>query len=100
MVTLIAALRVRDVLFGMAIVVTASLVTLPVTWYHYPVALMPVAAALAIAHAPSRKWIAVAIVVADVAIVWLPLVWVAVAILVSAWLGLAARSATAGGGAA
>ena len=56
-VTLVAALRVRDVLFAMAIVVTATLVTLPVTWYHYPVALMPVAAALAIAHRPSRPWI-------------------------------------------
>ena len=40
--------------FSLAIAITASLVTLPVTWYHYPVALMPVAAALAIRDRPSR----------------------------------------------
>jgi hypothetical protein len=52
---------------------------------------MPVAAALAITHSPSRKWIALAIVIADVAILALPVVWVAVAIVVAA-AGLAARS--------
>ncbi len=58
--------------------------TLPVTWYHYPVALMPIAAALAIWRPASRRWIALAIVLADVAIVWLPLLWVAVAVVVVA----------------
>jgi len=43
--TVAAARWVRDPLesFGWAIV--ASLVVLPVTWYHYPVALMPIALA-------------------------------------------------------
>ncbi len=47
--------------------------TFPVTWYHYPVALMPIGAALAIGRRPARKWIAAAIVLADVAIAFLPL---------------------------
>ena len=60
---------------------------LPVTWYHYPVALMPVAAALAIRDPRSRPWIALAIVLVDVGIVALPLVWVGVAVvLYAAWM--------------
>ncbi len=92
LVTVVAALRVRDPLFSATLVITATLVTLPVTWYHYPVALMPVGAALAIRVPASRRWVAAAIVVADVAIVWIPLVWVAVALIViAAW-----RAADAG----
>ena len=56
--TVFAAVRVRDPILSVGIVVTASLVVLPVTWYHYPVALMPVAAALAIRDPRSRPWIA------------------------------------------
>ena len=85
--TVFAAVRVRDLILSMAIVVTASLVVLPVTWYHYPVALMPVAAALAISARASRPWVAIALLVADLAIVFLPLVWLAVAILiVASWM--------------
>ena len=83
-VTVVAALRVRDPLFSLALAMTASLVTLPVTWYHYPVALMPIAAALAIWRPASRRWIAAAIVLADVAIAWLPLLWIAVGVVVVA----------------
>ena len=83
-VTVVAALRVRDPLFSLALVIAASLVTLPVTWYHYPVALMPIAAALAIWRPASRRWVAAAIVLADVAIVWLPFLWVAVVVVVVA----------------
>ena len=39
------AARDRDVVESFAIAAVASLVTLPVTWYHYPAALMPVAIA-------------------------------------------------------
>ena len=85
--TVFAAVRVRDPILSVGIVVTASLVVLPVTWYHYPVALMPVAAALAIRDPRSRPWIALAIVLVDVGIVALPLVWVGVAVvLYAAWM--------------
>jgi hypothetical protein len=83
-VTVVAALRVRDPLFSLALAIAASLVTLPITWYHYPVALMPIGAALAIWRPTSRRWVAAAIVLADVAIVWLPLLWVAVVVVVVA----------------
>ena len=61
--------------------------TLPVTWYHYPVALMPIGAALAIGRRPARKWIAAAIVLADVAIAFLPLLWVAVGVVLAVAAG-------------
>ena len=64
--TVFAAVRVRDPILSVGIVVTASLVVLPVTWYHYPVALMPVAAALAIRDPRSRPWVAAALVLVDV----------------------------------
>ena len=57
---------------------------LPVTWYHYPVALMPVAAALAIRDPRSRPWVAAAIVLVDVGIVVLPLVWLAIGVVIAA----------------
>ena len=81
-----AGLRVRDALFSVAIAMTASLVTLPVTWYHYPVVLVPIGIALAVRHPRSRPWLAGAIVIADVAIGLVPLLWVAVAVVVlAAW---------------
>jgi hypothetical protein len=42
-VTAVAALRVDDAVLSLAIGATASLVLLPVTWYHYPPALIPFA---------------------------------------------------------
>ncbi len=84
--TAVAALRVSDPVLSVALVSAATLVTLPVTWYHYPVALLPIGAALAIGHPATRPRLVLAIALADVAIVWLPLVWVAVAVLlVAAW---------------
>ena len=38
------------------------------------------AAALAIGHRTARPWLALAIVLADIAIVWLPIVWLGVAV--------------------
>ena len=87
-----AAMRVRDPILSLGIVVTASLVTLPVTWYHYPVALMPVAAALAIRYrtvaAVDRRWRSCWPTSRSCA---LPLVWVAVAVVLCAPGGDPAR---------
>ena len=82
--TVLAALRVKDLLTSLAIAITASLVMLPVTWYHYPVALIPVGLALAILHPGARPRVALAIVVASVAIAFPPLIWVSVGILLAA----------------
>jgi hypothetical protein len=83
-VTALAALRVRDPLASLAVAVTASLVVLPVTWYHYPVALLPVGIALVAFRPASRIRVAVAAVVADLAIGFVPLLWVAVGVLLLA----------------
>ncbi len=42
-ITVIAAARASDPVEGLAWAVTASLVVLPVTWFHYPTALVPFA---------------------------------------------------------
>jgi Glycosyltransferase family 87 len=85
--TVASALFVRDQLesFGWAIV--ASLVLLPVTWYHYAVALIPVAlAALTRSRGGSKARrvtvaLALAYVVSDVAILAPVALWLAVALL-------------------
>ena len=84
-VTALTAARVRDPLASIAIAITASLVVLPVTWYDYPVALIPVGS-------PSWRWagassgVAIAAIVADLAIGFAPLLWVGVGVLlVAAW---------------
>lgn len=90
--TVLAALRVRDPLASLAVAITASLVVLPVTWYHYPVALIPVGIALAASRPASRRWVAASAAMASLAIGLLPLVWVAVGLLLAG-----ARRARAGG---
>ncbi len=82
--TAVAAARVRDPLASLAIAITASLVVLPVTWYHYPVALIPVGIALVVLRPGSRARVAIAAVVADLAIGFTPLLWVGVGVLVAA----------------
>jgi hypothetical protein len=92
-VMVLAALRIRDPLASLAVAFTASLVVLPVTWYHYPVALIPVGIALVIASPKAWPLVALAIVVAGVAIAFPPFVWVAVAIILAAvWRLAAART--------
>lgn len=87
---------VRDRLTGIAIAGIASLVLLPVTWYHYPTALIPFAiAAIVRARGTSvaprtTALIAAAGVVATLSIAWVPGLWLAVA------LGLAGVAASAG----
>jgi hypothetical protein len=95
-VTVLAALRVRDPLASISIAFAASLVVLPVTWYHYPVALIPVGLALAILHPGARPRVVLSIVVAGLAIAFPVLLWVAVAILLVAAAEAARRDSPAG----
>jgi len=90
----------RDALLGMSIAAVASLVILPITWYHYPVALMPFGIA-AVARSSgalradrARLLVAAAVVIASFAIAWVPAMWIAVAaLLVGVWLSRASESA-------
>jgi hypothetical protein len=88
-VTIWAAWRRGDPLEGFAWATAASLCTLPVTWYHYPNAMIPVAiAAWLRADQGSlrrvRGVIIGAMVVAAVAIAALPLLWVAIGLVILA----------------
>jgi hypothetical protein len=80
----------RDPLESMSWAIVASLIVLPVTWYHYPVVLIPVAL---VAWTRSRGMararsvsvaLAGAVVVADVAIVLPVALWLAVLLLLVA----------------
>ena len=88
-VTIWAAWRRGDVLQAFAWATAASLCTLPVTWYHYPSAMMPVAIA-AWLRADQRsigrvRWTIVgAMVVAAVAIAAVALLWVVVGLVILA----------------
>lgn len=88
-ITILAAWRRRDPLESFAWAAAASLATLPVTWYHYPSALMPIALA-ALLRAPVerrdrvRVLVLAAGVTAAVALLALPLLWVAVALVIAA----------------
>jgi hypothetical protein len=85
-----AGAAVRDRLLGVTIAAIASLLILPITWYHYPSALMPFAIAAAARSvggaAASRVALLViaAAAVASLSIAWVPGVWVAVALLLVA----------------
>ncbi len=88
-VTILAAWRRGDPLESFGWAAAASLATLPVTWYHYPSALIPIALA-ALLRAPVerrdrvRVLVLAAGVTAAVALVALPLLWVAVALVIAA----------------
>jgi hypothetical protein len=84
-VTVVAAVRLADPVESLAWAAAASLVVLPVTWYHYPSALIPFAI---VAVLRSRVLppalaqrvvltVSAAAVVAAIAIAWLPLLYVA-----------------------
>ena len=95
-VTAWAGWRRPDALESFAWATAASLVTLPVTWYHYPSAMIPIAiAALLRARGPSvmavRGLLVAAGVLAAVAIAALPLLYVAIGLVIAA----ARRSAAA-----
>ena len=85
--TIVAARLVRDPLESIGWAIVASLIVLPVTWYHYPVALIPVAI---VAWTRSRgsvrgpfvsKALVAAIVVADAALALPVALWLAVGLL-------------------
>ncbi len=82
--SVLAAIRVRDPVASLAIAIAASLVLLPVTWIHYPVALIPLGLAIAIRSPASRPMVILAVVLADLAITFGPLLWVGVAVLLVA----------------
>jgi hypothetical protein len=89
-VTAISAWRLRDPIESLAWAAAASLVILPVTWYHYPSALIPFAIAAflrahgtATARATSACLLAAG-VVAALAIAWLPAMYAAVGLVLAA----------------
>lgn len=88
-ITIWAAWRRRDPLESFAWAAAASLATLPVTWYHYPSAMLPIAiGAWLRSTGPNRRRVqsllGVAAVVAALALAALPLVWVAIGCVVAA----------------
>jgi hypothetical protein len=89
-ITIIAALRPQDPVEGLAWAVTASLVVLPVTWFHYPAALVPFAVvALARRERASRPGrvsalVGGALAVAACAVLAPVSVWLAVALVLAA----------------
>ena len=91
-ITALVAVRWRDQLESLTWAAIASLVVLPVTWFHYPAALIPFGIA-AVARAevgdpsrrvPVRLLAAASVVVSVIAVGAAPLVWIAVALLVAA----------------
>ncbi len=80
----LAALRVGDPLESVAWAILASMVVLPVTWYHYPVALIPIALAAwtrsrgAGAARQITLWLLAAVLVADAAILLPVASWLAI----------------------
>lgn len=96
---IVAAIRVREPVESLAWAVVASLVILPVTWYHYPAALLPfaVVALLRCGADPMvgrrvRGLLVMAAVTAAFAVTWLPLLYVAVGLVLVA-IRVSARTA-------
>ena len=88
-VTVWAAWRRSDPLESFAWAAGASLATLPVTWYHYPSALIPVALAALLRagssnHGRVRVLVVAAGVTAALALTFLPLIWVASGLVITA----------------
>jgi hypothetical protein len=81
--------RSRDVVTSLALAAVASLVTLPITWYHYPLALLPFAVAAYLraspAQAPLVRWLLGAAVLASLLAILEPVaVWLAVGLVLAA----------------
>jgi glycosyl transferase family 87 len=88
-VTVWAGWRRGDPLEGFAWATAASLSTLPITWYHYPNALIPVAIAAWLradraVKGRVRAAIVGAMVVAAISIAFLPLLWLAIGLVILA----------------
>jgi alpha-1,2-mannosyltransferase len=105
----VAAWRVADPLLSLTIAATASLLLLPISWIHYPAALLPFgAAAIARAEtAPSdarrrvRALAAGALLAGALAVTWLPSLWIGMGLALAAVRASdpARRPADAGAGA-
>jgi hypothetical protein len=83
-----AAWKRSDPIESLAIAAAATFMLLPVTWIHYPAALIPfgVAALLrsdGMAAGRVRLAIGGAVVVAGISLVWLPLLWLATALVLA-----------------
>jgi hypothetical protein len=83
-----AAWKRQDPVESLAIAAAATFVLLPVTWVHYPAAMIPfgVAALLRVdgpAAMTTRVLIGGAVVVAGASLFWLPLLWVAVGLAIA-----------------
>ncbi len=88
-VTIWAAWRRPDPIESFAWATATSLATLPVTWYHYPSALLPIAvAALLRASSADLRRVSILVtagaIVAAIALLWLPLLWAAAGLIVAA----------------
>ena len=91
-ITVVAALRLVDPVESLAWAAAASLVVLPVTWYHYPSALIPFAIVAvlrsrALPPALAQRvvlTVGAAAVVAAIAIAWLPLLYLAIGLVLVA----------------
>ena len=100
----LAAWVVRGAALSLTIAATASLFILPITWFHYPVALLPFAAWAWIAAPPGRGrtavalLVAAAILVAGGAVAAPVVVWVAVACVIGAVLVATSARARLGSG--
>lgn len=79
-----AAGRIADPVASFSVATVASLVVLPVTWYHYPVALLPLAMTLVVMRPAARPWVAAAALGGNLAIGWLPATWFGVGLLMAA----------------
>ena len=93
-----AAERVPDVVTSLALAAAGSLVILPITWYHYPLALMPFAVAAYLRAAPEaavlvRGLLGLAVLASLLAILAPVAVWLAVALVVAAVIRTAPRVA-------
>jgi Glycosyltransferase family 87 len=89
-VTVAAAWSKRDAVESLAWGAAASLVILPVTWFHYPAAMIPFALGAILRARHTREagrvaaLVAAATVVSIIAISALPLVWLAVGLVIGA----------------
>jgi hypothetical protein len=78
--TVVAAWRIRDSVVSLAVAATASLVVLPITWFHYPAALIAFAIA-AVARDRRVGPVGIAAVACSLVSIALPVaVWSAVAL--------------------
>ena len=89
LLTALAAWSRRDPVESFAWAAAASLSTLPVTWYHYPSAMIPVVIAALLraegaALGRTRLLVLAAAIVGAASILLLPLLWLSVALVIAA----------------